>query len=86
MDELVSELGERVVLFLCCFSEWEDVDVFFCKFEEVLGGLYIIVSNVGVICDNIMMCLKDEDWDDLFEINLIVYFCLVWVVLWGMMK
>ncbi len=86
LEELASELGENVVSLPCRLSERKDVDGLPRRAEEALGGLDIIVSNAGVTRDNIMLRLKDEDWDDLLEINLTAYFRLARAALRGMMK
>jgi len=41
-----------------------------------LGGLDIVVSNAGVTRDNIMMRLKEEDWDVVLDTNLKAAFVL----------
>ena len=86
LDELAGELGDRSFSLPCRLSERKDVDALPRQAEEVLGGLDIIVNNAGVTRDNIMMRLKDEDWDDLLEINLTAYFRLARAALRGMMK
>lgn len=41
-----------------------------------LGGLDIVVSNAGVTRDNILMRLKEEDWDAVIDTNLKAAFTL----------
>ncbi len=38
--------------------------------EDDLGGLDILVNNAGVTRDNVLMRLKDEDWDAVVDTNL----------------
>lgn len=26
------------------------------------GGIDILVNNVGIICDNLFMCMKESEW------------------------
>jgi 3-oxoacyl-[acyl-carrier protein] reductase len=40
------------------------------KVVEELGGLHIIVNNAGITRDNLMMRMKESDWDDVIDINL----------------
>lgn len=35
-----------------------------------LGGLDVLVNNAGVTRDNLLMRMKDEDWDEVLTINL----------------
>lgn len=37
---------------------------------EGLGGVHIIVNNAGITRDNLMMRMKESDWDDVIDINL----------------
>src|SRR3972149_2050079 len=37
---------------------------------EALGGLFILVNNAGITRDNLIMRMKDEDWDLVLSINL----------------
>lgn len=84
--ELVVELGECLYVLFCNLFDVEVVDVLLKQVVEVMGLLDILVVNVGIIKDQLLMCMKDEDWDQVFCINLDSYFCLFCVVLCGMMK
>ena len=35
-----------------------------------LGGLDVLVNNAGVTRDNLLMRMKDEDWDEVLSVNL----------------
>lgn len=37
---------------------------------EALGGLFILVNNAGITRDNLIMRMKDEDWDLVLDVNL----------------
>jgi len=37
---------------------------------EGLGGLFILVNNAGITRDNLIMRMKDEDWDLVLDVNL----------------
>jgi 3-oxoacyl-[acyl-carrier protein] reductase len=50
------------------------------------GAITILVNNAGITRDNLMMRLKDEDWDALIDTNLSSVFRLSKAVLRGMMK
>lgn len=40
----------------------ESVDIMIKVINEVYGGIDILVNNVGIICDNLLMCMKDDEW------------------------
>jgi 3-oxoacyl-[acyl-carrier protein] reductase len=50
------------------------------------GGIDILVNNAGLTRDNLAMRLKDEDWDDVMNVNLRSAFKLARGCLRGMMK
>jgi 3-oxoacyl-[acyl-carrier protein] reductase len=57
--------------------------------EEVqkrFGGLSVLVNNAGVTRDNLLMRMKDEEWDDILGTNLKAVFRLSRAVMRGMMK
>ncbi len=40
------------------------------KIGEELGGPDILVNNAGITRDNVLMRLKEEDWDQVMDVNL----------------
>jgi 3-oxoacyl-[acyl-carrier protein] reductase len=54
--------------------------------EEAMGGLDILVNNAGVTRDNVLMRIKDEDWDQVLDTNLKAAFVLIRAASRSMMK
>jgi 3-oxoacyl-[acyl-carrier protein] reductase len=54
--------------------------------ERDFGSLDILVNNAGVTRDNLMMRLKDEDWDAVIDANLRGAFATCRAATRGMMK
>lgn len=50
------------------------------------GGPHILVNNAGITRDNLLMRLKDEDWDSVIQTNLSAVFRLSRAVTRPMMK
>ena len=50
------------------------------------GDVDILVNNAGITRDNLVMRLKDEDWDDVLNANLRGAFAAIRAVVRGMMK
>ena len=50
------------------------------------GAIAILVSNAAVTRDNLLLRMKDDDWDNVFATNLRPAFQLAKLVLRGMMK
>jgi len=62
--------GEHVQL-PCDLSDSASVDALVPGAVEALGGkLDILVNNAGVTRDNLVMRMKDEEWEDVIRINL----------------
>jgi 3-oxoacyl-[acyl-carrier protein] reductase len=62
------------------------VDSLIKQIETDLGPLDILVNNAGVTRDNILMRLKDEDWDVVLDTNLRGAFNTIRAASRGMMK
>ena len=53
---------------------------------DTLGSISILVNNAGVTRDNILLRLKDEDWDEVMAVNLKGTFNMTRALIRGMMK
>jgi 3-oxoacyl-[acyl-carrier protein] reductase len=53
---------------------------------ESYGTPTVLVNNAGITRDNLLMRMKDEEWDDIINTNLTSVFRLSKAVLRGMMK
>ncbi|AOY00179.1 3-oxoacyl-ACP reductase FabG [Jeongeupia sp. USM3] len=54
--------------------------------EKEFGAIHILVNNAGITRDNLLMRLKDEDWDAIMDTNLKPVYKLSKAVIRGMMK
>lgn len=63
-----------------------EVDTLIKQVEEDFGGIDILVNNAGITRDNLLMRLKDEDWDAVMDINLRGAFNTIRAASRGMMK
>lgn len=53
---------------------------------EALGPIGLLVNNAGITRDNILLRIKDEDWDEVLDVNLKGAFNMTRAVARGMMK
>ena len=67
-------------------SSSEAVDTAIKKIKEDSERLDILVNNAGITRDNIMLRMKEEEWDDIIDTNLKSVFRLSKAVLRGMTK
>jgi 3-oxoacyl-[acyl-carrier protein] reductase len=64
----------------------ESVDPLIKRVEDELGSLDILVNNAGVTRDNLLMRLKDDDWNAVVDTNLKGAFNTIRAASRGMMK
>ena len=78
--------GEGHVGLGCDVADSAAVDATVRGVESSLGSLDILVNNAGITKDNLLMRLKDEDWDDVLATNLKAAFLMMRSATKGMMK
>src|SRR5262249_60732721 len=54
--------------------------------EKTLGAVDILVNNAGITRDNLLMRIKDDDWDAVVDANLRGAFASIRAASRGMMK
>ncbi len=63
-----------------------EVDAVIAAIEKDFGTIGILVNNAGITRDNLLMRMKDEEWDEIMATNLTSVFRLSRAVLRAMMK
>ncbi len=54
--------------------------------QKQFGDIAVLVNNAGITRDNLLLRMKDEEWDDIMSTNLKSVYRLSKLVLRGMMK
>ena len=67
-------------------SDGAAVDGAIADIEARLGAITILVNNAGITRDNLLLRMKDDEWDAIMATNLKPAFRLAKAVLRGMMK
>ncbi|WP_428642515.1 3-oxoacyl-[acyl-carrier-protein] reductase [Roseibium sp.] len=86
LEALAADLGERAFVTPANLSDRAAVDALLPTAEEKMGSVDILVNNAGITRDNIFMRMKDEEWDQVLEVNLSSGFRLCRAAIKGMMK
>ncbi len=86
LKELSNEFGDKVSTLICDFNDKSHVISLFENAEKEYGNIDILVCNAGITKDNLALRLKDEDWDDVIEMNLNSTFKLNRSAIKSMMK
>ncbi|HOG65342.1 MAG TPA: 3-oxoacyl-[acyl-carrier-protein] reductase [Spirochaetota bacterium] len=69
-QELAKQYGVKTMAARTDVSNAEDVDAMVKKVLDTFGRIDILVNNAGVTRDNLMLRMKDEEWDLVININL----------------
>jgi 3-oxoacyl-[acyl-carrier protein] reductase len=78
LDSFRNSLGGDHVALPCNLSDGAAVDQLVPQAVEALGGkLHILVNNAGVTRDNLLMRMKDEEFEEVIRINLEAAFRLM---------
>jgi 3-oxoacyl-[acyl-carrier protein] reductase len=83
---VATEIGNGAVGFACDVGDTASVAQLITDVEKEFGGIDILVNNAGITRDNLVMRLKDEDWDDVLNANLRGAFAAIRAASRGMMK
>ncbi len=86
LEALAKELGERVHILPCNLGDKDAVEALVPAAEAAMGQVDILVNNAGITRDGLFMRMKDEDWEQVINVNLTSAFRLSRACMKGMMK
>jgi 3-oxoacyl-[acyl-carrier protein] reductase len=87
LEELGTSLGgERVHVLEADLSDPAAVDALVPAAEAAMNGLDILVNNAGITRDNLVLRMKDEEWDAVIAVDLTAAFRLCRGAMKGMMR
>jgi len=79
-------LGENGKGFKLNVADALDIESFIKTIGDDFGTPAVLVNNAGITRDNLLMRMKDEEWDDIISTNLTSIFRMSKAVLRPMMK
>jgi 3-oxoacyl-[acyl-carrier protein] reductase len=85
-DEVATAIGNGALGFACDVADPAAVTQLITDVEAAFGGIDILVNNAGITRDNLLVRLKDEDWDAVLNANLRGAFVAMRAAARGMMK
>ena len=88
-EEVVQELqdlGVKALKIQANVADEQDVKSMIKEVTTILGSIDILVNNAGITRDNLLMRMKEEDFDDVIETNLKGAFLCTKTVTRQMMK
>ncbi len=84
--EVAAQISPEARGFACDVADVASVTALIAAVEAEFGSLDILVNNAGLTRDNIMLRLKDDDWDAVIDANLRGAFASIRAATRGMMK
>ena len=85
-SEVAGQISPDARGFACDIADPASVTALVTAVEEAFGSVDVLVNNAGLTRDNIMLRLKDDDWDAVLDTNLRGAFVAIRAATRGMMK
>lgn len=84
--KIAEYLGETGMSCVLDVSNQESIDAMYAKIKSAHGDVAILVNNAGITGDNLLMRMKQDEWDSIVDVNLNSIFRMTKPVLRSMMK
>jgi 3-oxoacyl-[acyl-carrier protein] reductase len=78
--------GGKASSYACDVGDSVSVEAFVSEVTNDHGTPSVLINNAGIAADNLMMRMKDEDWDRVLDVNLKGAFLLIRALSRQMMK
>lgn len=85
-DEQLKANGGKGAGLVMNVNDPAQVDAVLATIQKQHGDIAVLVNNAGITRDNLLLRMKDAEWDDILETNLKSVYRLSKAVLRGMMK
>jgi len=70
LEQLAKELGDSSFAQKVDITKAEQVKTAINEVSDKFGGVHILVNNAGITRDNLLIRMKDEEWDQVLTVNL----------------
>ena len=86
LKSLESKFTNNTKVIKCNLAELDDISNMFDIIPSDFEGVDILINNAGITKDNLFLRMKEDDWDDVINVNLKANFSLCKLVVKGMVK
>jgi len=86
LEQLKASLGERGHVVAARMDDAADIERLAKEADAAMGKIDILVNNAGITRDNLLLRMKDTEWDEIMDTNLKAVFRLSKLVMRPMMK
>ena len=66
----ISAMGHRALAVRTDVSSVEETDALIKKCVDEFGAVDILVNNAGIVRDNLLIRMKEDEWDSVINVNL----------------
>ena len=85
-DAISAYLGDNGIGLALNVTDAQSIEDVLAQIKEKFGDIDILVNNAGITRDNLLMRMKDDEWNDIIDTNLTSVYRLSKAVLRAMMK
>ena len=87
LDNLAHELSDRVYSIAADLGDKSSIDSLIKQIGGISSdGVDIVINNAGIVRDNLLIRMKDEEWNQVLDINLFAGYKVIQGLMRGMMK
>src|SRR3989304_6794481 len=86
MKMIEDSTGRRSIAIQADVGNFASMENAVAETNKVFGKISILVNNAGITRDNLLLRMKDSEWDDVVRINLTGTFNCTRAVIKGMVK
>jgi 3-oxoacyl-[acyl-carrier protein] reductase len=86
LEQIAGELADRGHVLPCNLADKDDTESLVSRAEAAMGRLDILVANAGITRDGLLVQMRDQDWDEVINVNLTATFRLARAAARGMMR
>lgn len=85
-EAITDARGKKAHIITCNLKDSDAVDALFDQAEALTSKIDILINNAGITRDGLAMRMKDEDWQEVIDINLTSSFRLCRAAIKAMMR
>ncbi len=86
LEETAASIDGKTHILPCELSDPAAVEALVPAADAAMGGIDILVNNAGMTADNLIVRMKDSEWEAVIAVNLTAAFRLTRAVLKGMLR
>ena len=86
LNKITNTYKERLTCFQCDLSKKKEVIKLAEQASKLYGQIDVLINNAGITRDNLFLRMKDEEWEEVINVNLNANFYLTKIILKEMLK